>query len=264
MPIRFHEPLRAPGEWGLWHITEPEAWLRERSELFPAEAEAIAAIRGEGRRREFLAARLLLHAMSGRSERGELFKDEAGKPHLRDSHFYVSISHTVDYAAAIAHPNPCGIDVQRIVPRIRRLARKFVGKGEQVQMRPEHERLQLHLIWSAKEAMYKAFGRRELDFRKHLFVDFEGFDPVKRTGSAYLRKGEAEMLFSLDFAVYDDFVLVACVEQVPPPPPLRGRNEDWPPRSFTLPCTCGRALLGTPAALRTAPLINFLCSTPFR
>ena len=220
MPLTLHQHLHEPGEWGLWHITEPEAWLRENVDLFPAEKEMMAAIKGEGRRREFLAARMLLHYMSGRDERGELYKDAAGKPHLRDSLFHVSISHTVNYAAAIAHPNPCGVDVQRIVPRIRRLAHKFVGEAEQLQLIEEHELLQLHLIWSAKEAMYKAFGRRELDFRQHLFVDFEGFEPEKTKASAYLRKGEAEMLFSLDYKVYDDFVLVGCVEQTPPPPHL--------------------------------------------
>ena len=220
MPMLFQEELHPPGEWGLWSITESEDWLRQEVPLFAGESEQLGRIRGEGRRREFMAARALLHRMSGRSERGELYKDEAGKPHLRDSIFHVSISHTVDYAAAIAHPNPCGVDVQRMVPRIGRLAHKFVGEAERIQLVSAHELLQLHLIWSAKEAMYKAFGRRELDFRQHLFVDFETFAPGKTTGSAYLRKGEAEMLFSLDYRVYDDFVLVGCVERTPPPPSL--------------------------------------------
>jgi 4'-phosphopantetheinyl transferase len=153
--------------------------------------------------------------MSGRSVRGELFKDEAGKPHLKDSHFHVSISHTVNYAAAIAHPNPCGIDVQRIVPRIRKMADKFVGPGERLQLTQEHELLQLHLIWSAKEAMYKAFGRRQLDFKDHLVVDFGYFNAEATSGSAFLKKGDIEMLFDLNFRVFDDFVLVGCVEQVP-------------------------------------------------
>ncbi len=218
MAVILHEHLHEPGEWGLWHITEPESWLRENVALSAAEETALAALKGEGRRREFLAARILLHFMSGRAERGELYKDACGKPHLRDSLFHVSISHTVNYAAAIAHPNPCGIDVQRIVPRIRRMAHKFVGAGEQEQLIPEHELLQLHLIWSAKEAMYKAFGRREIDFRQHLFVDFEGFSPLKMKASACLRKGAVEMLFDLDFRRYEDFVLVSCVEQTGPPP----------------------------------------------
>lgn len=188
--------------------------MRNNVALSTAETTAINSIKGEGRRREFLAARILLHKMSGRAERGELFKDEAGKPHLRDSVFHVSISHTVNYAAAIAHPNPCGIDVQRIVPRIRRLAEKFVGPGEQVQLTPAFELLQLHLIWSAKEAMYKAFGRRQIDFKKHLFVDFGPFTAATNTGTAFLKKGKVEMLFDLSFRIFDDFVLVGCVERV--------------------------------------------------
>lgn len=219
MAVILHEHLHEPGEWGLWHITEREAWLLENVELFPAEHQGLQAIKGQGRRREFLAARMLLHYMSGRDERGELFKDEMGKPHLRDSHFHVSISHTVNYAAAIAHPNPCGIDVQRIVPRIRRMAHKFVGAAEQEQLVPEHELLQLHLIWSAKEAMYKAFGRREMDFRKHLFVNFGQFSPLNLTATAFLRKDDVEMNFDLDFRRYEEFVLVGCVEQ---PSPLIG------------------------------------------
>lgn len=214
MSVILHEDYHHPGEWGLWHITETEDWLKENVDLFPAEEKALSLIKGEGRRREFLAARMLLHYMSGRSVRGELYKDEAGKPHLRDSLFHVSISHTVNYAAAIAHPNPCGIDVQRIVPRIRRMADKFVGPGERLQLTREHELLQLHLIWSAKEAMYKAFGRRQLDFKEHLVVDFGVFSDESTGGSAFLKKGNIEMLFDLNFRIFDDFVLVGCVEKV--------------------------------------------------
>lgn len=215
MSVILHEDYQPPGEWGLWHITETEVWLRENVALSAAETAAIERIKGEGRRKEFLAARILLHYMSGRSERGELYKDESGKPHLRDSLFHISISHTVNYAAAIAHPNPCGIDVQRIVPRIKKMAHKFIGAGEQLQILPEFEILQLHLIWSAKEAMYKAFGRRQLDFKDHLFVDISPFTKAATTGTARLRKGEIEMFFDLQFQIYDDFVLVGCVERVP-------------------------------------------------
>lgn len=216
MSVILHESLRPPGEWGLWHITESENWLREQIDLSAEEELGLQLIQGEGRRREFLAARLLLHQMSGRNDRGALVKDEAGKPHLSNSIYHVSISHTVNYSAAIAHPAPCGIDVQRIVPRIKRLAPKFVGIGENSQIKAAHELVQLHLIWSAKEAMYKAFGRRQLDFKNHLFVDFEDFHPQKLTATALLKKGPAEMLFDLDFRIFDTFVLVSCVERMVP------------------------------------------------
>ena len=215
MPVQFHDPLFPPGEWGLWSITESEGWLRDHIDLYPSEIAGLDLIRGEGRRREFLAARHLLHHMSGRSERGELCKDEHGKPHLTDSTFYVSISHTVDYSAAIAHPNPCGIDVQRIVPRITKLAHKFVGDGERVQLSPRHELVQLHLIWSAKEAMYKAFGRRQLDFKEHLYVDLGVYEPGMTQATAMLKRDDCSMLFDLTYRVYDEFVLVAAVERRP-------------------------------------------------
>lgn len=199
----------------MWHITESEDWLRANLDLYPTETAGLEAIRGEGRRREFLAARHLLHRMSGRSRRGELIKDDAGKPHLMDSTFHVSISHTVDYSAAVAHPTPCGIDVQRIVPRIRRLAHKFVGDGERAQLTAADELTQLHLIWSAKEAMYKAFGRRQLDFRRHLFVQLNETTGPAGEGSAYLKREDVEMYFRLWFRVHDGFVLAAAVEERP-------------------------------------------------
>ena len=213
MPLLFQEDFLPPGEWGVWHIAEPEAELRSELRLFSAEREQLDRIKGKGRRREFLAARHLLHKMSGRAERGELYKDADGKPHLRDSPFYVSISHTVDYSAAVAHPRPCGIDVQRIVPRIRKLARKFVGPAEaRLLSGLPDDLLHLHLIWSAKEALYKAYGRRQLDFKQHLFTDF----PADLTGGAVagaeLRIGGGVRVFDLRYRLYDDFVLVGAVE----------------------------------------------------
>ena len=205
MPLHFHEALDPPGEWGLWRIAESETELRSIVTLHPSELLQLARIKGEARRREYLAARLLLHYMSGRAHRAELLKDDHGKPHISDSAFHVSISHTVGYSAAIAHPRACGIDVQRMVPRIRRLSHKFVSAGEQRQLREAEELVQLHLLWAAKEAMYKAYGRRQVDFKQHLTVDLDG-------KSARLTKDGTVMNFDLWQRVYAGFVLVGVVE----------------------------------------------------
>ena len=62
--------------------------------------------------------------------------------------------------------------------------------------------------------MYKAFGRRQLDFKEHLFVDFGVFNAATTSGTAFLKKAKVEMLFDLNFKVFDEFVLVGCVERV--------------------------------------------------
>ena len=208
MPLLLQQPLEAPGEWGIWSITEPEAALREAVLLYPREIVQLNAIRGAGRRREFLAARLLLHTMSGRGRRGELIKDEFGKPHLTNSPFHVSISHTHGYSAAVAHPRPCGIDIQTYVPRIRRLARKFVGPAEAARLPadPAEELTHLHLLWSAKEAVYKAYGRRQLDFREHMMIDLEH-------RSAELRKDDLHETYRLTYHVNPDYVVVTVVRR---------------------------------------------------
>ncbi|WP_116107673.1 4'-phosphopantetheinyl transferase family protein [Lewinella sp. IMCC34191] len=212
MPLFFHESIHPPGEWGLWRINESEQWLRRELAVHQHEECQLQAIRGEERRREFLAARLLLHEMSGRQQRGHLIKDTDGKPHLEDSLFFVSISHTVGLSAAMAHPHVCGIDVQRIVPRITHLAPKFVSEDERPFLLPSEALIQLHLIWSAKEAMYKAYGRRQLDFKEHLFVNLEGYRPDISAATGVIQTAETRMEFSLDWKVYADFVLVAAVE----------------------------------------------------
>ncbi len=212
MPILFHEPILPPGEWGLWHITESEAVLRQRIHLHAQEKQQLDRIRGAARRREFLAARLLLHTMSGRKERAELVKDDDGKPHLEDSLFYVSISHTVGYSAAIAHPRTCGIDVQRIVPRIRMLAPRFVGPEENARLDDRYALVQLHLLWAAKEALYKAYGRRQLDFRAQLVVDLSDYTPGSGSAHGSIRLEQRVLSFHLEYREYPGYVLMAAVE----------------------------------------------------
>ncbi len=137
--------------------------------LYPPELRQLSDIKGR-RRVEWLAVRQLVHQMSGREIRGAFVKDEHGKPHLDKSAWHISISHSQALAAAIASPRLCGIDIQFIVPKITRLAHKFLCPSEVDSIRPDTELDQLHFYWCAKEALYKAHGRRKLDFIDHIKV----------------------------------------------------------------------------------------------
>ncbi len=149
--------------------------------------------------------------MSGRAQRAELVKDDDGKPHLEDSLFFVSISHTVGYSAAIAHPRSCGIDVQRTVPRIIKLAPRFVGPEENKRLEARYALTQLHLLWAAKEAMYKAYGRRQLDFREQLMVDLSNYTAGTGRAHGSIRLEQQVLSFHLEYREYPGYVLVAAV-----------------------------------------------------
>ncbi|MEM9837471.1 MAG: 4'-phosphopantetheinyl transferase superfamily protein [Bacteroidota bacterium] len=201
------------GEVGLWRIEEEEAQLQAGLWLSPEEHQQLALIKGQGRRREFLAARQLLHQMSGRASRGALAKDHFGKPHLIDSDYHISISHTQGLSAAIAHPNCCGIDIQIFVPKISRIAPRFMGQTEWQQLNDDNRLTLQHLTWSAKEAMYKAYGKRELDFREHLFVDLAEVDSVAGQTAGWLKKGWLTLQFKLHYQIFaEQYMLVFAVE----------------------------------------------------
>lgn len=171
MPLILHEQMNPAGEIGLWQIEESEEWFRQQLDLSEEEAAQLACLKGAGRRQEWLAARQLVHRMSGRAKRGIFIKDQFGKPHLEGTSWQISISHTHHHlSAAIAAPQACGIDIQGLVPKITRLRRRFVTSQEAAVLRPKTELEQLHLIWGGKEALYKAHGRREIDWLRHLEV----------------------------------------------------------------------------------------------
>lgn len=214
MPLILRETFDQAGALGLWRIEESEAQLRNRMDLSSAEQKQLDAIMGEGRRKEFLAARHLLHQLSGRENRGVLIKDEFGKPHLDGSKFKVSISHTESLSAAVGHPENCGVDVQVFVSKIRRLAPRFMGVKENAQLTDANRLIFQHLVWSAKEAMYKAYGRRELDFREHLFVDLEGIPLESGQTTGQLIKDDLHIEYDLNFRIFErNYMLVAAVEK---------------------------------------------------
>lgn len=213
MGLIKQEKLATEGEIGLWKIEEEESFFLEALHLLPEEREQLDLIKGQRRRIEWLAARLLVHKMSGRKERGAFIKDEFGKPHLANSPFQISISHSEGMAAAVASPQAVGIDIQTFVPKIERLARKFMRQQELDSLQATTRLEQLHIYWGGKEALYKAYGRRKLDFCTHILMEpFEQFGK-KGTLSGQIVTDEVEMNFQLFYEVFNDYFLVYAVEK---------------------------------------------------
>ncbi|MCB0570291.1 MAG: 4'-phosphopantetheinyl transferase superfamily protein [Phaeodactylibacter sp.] len=210
MPIILHEHIQPEGELGIWRIEETEAWFRDGLALSDAEQEQLAQIRGR-RRVEWLAARQLVHDMSGRGLRAVFYKDEFGKPHLEGSAYQISISHSGGLAAAIAAPFPVGVDIQNIVPRISHLAHKFMRPDELASLQPATRIEHIHVYWGAKEALYKAYGRRALDFCAHIHVGPFAYSPAGGECEGVIRKDAYEARFRLRYAMVEDFVLVYAI-----------------------------------------------------
>jgi phosphopantetheinyl transferase len=141
--------------------------------LTPRERKEYERLGHPTRRREWLGARACLKAMLVR--RGcirepiqcEIVKDPGGRPRLSflpgwpsTAVHDCSLSHKERFACACASNTAgtrVGVDIEKVSPRLVRLARAFVNHRDSlIQTRPPQ--VQLAVLWSLKEAYSKATG----------------------------------------------------------------------------------------------------------
>lgn len=196
----------------VWRVTEIEAYFASKLVCTPAEKEIIQGL-SMRKRMEWLSSRYMIQLLSGRPERAPVTKDQWGKPHVADSNHHISISHSRDLTAVIASPICSGIDIQYYVDKIARIAHKFATPKElEDRPLPITEIVHLHIIWGAKESLYKAYGKRGLDFRKHLRVDAIEVSGKIGTAVGYIDKDDFRSSFDITFHLYDHHVLVYAEE----------------------------------------------------
>jgi phosphopantetheinyl transferase (holo-ACP synthase) len=141
---------------GLWKIDGSETVFETR---FP-EVAASLSVRHPRTQLQRYASRLLIHEMLG--ELPEVWKDEHGKPHLKNFGLEISISHTEGYAAVLLGKGKLGVDVQHFKPNVMKVRDRFLDENE-LQMAQDIETTTL--FWAAKEAVYKYNALPGLDFR---------------------------------------------------------------------------------------------------
>ena len=212
MALTFHRKLQPEGELGLWNIEESEAYFLERLKLRRREYQQLDVLKGN-RRLEWLAGRWLLHLMSGREMRGACLKDKFGKPYLSDSLYEISISHSRDQVAVLAAPRSVGVDIQKIIGKIERISHKFMREPEMRSLRDNTRLEHLHVYWGAKECLYKAYGRKALNFKEHIFVDPFGYNPEGGICTGHVSKDDYLQFFEVKYELIDkEYILVTALE----------------------------------------------------
>jgi len=168
MEIRFRQ-TRKVLKWAVGKTTAPLMEYEAAQANLVLQLE-YQALKTDGRKRQWLAARhLLAQLLPGEFQVDQFQKDAHGKLHLPSCNtLQVSISHTADYvAAAFSTTRPVGIDIERVSPRIRKVAPKFLSEGEWRDSTPDHE---LAMLWCLKEAAYKVYGKKGLSLKEHIRV----------------------------------------------------------------------------------------------
>ena len=173
MPLIKIEQINADSFWAVWFIKESPEDLYSRLSCSLQEENEFALIHNERKRVEWLSARSALNEILkqiGITANSE--KDGYGKPHL-DNEFYISLAHSFPYATAILNKKrPVGIDIEQVQEKLIKVAPKYLNADELKNMNLNIEKACVY--WTAKEALYKIYGKKKLSFKENLIVkDFQ-------------------------------------------------------------------------------------------
>ena len=178
----------------VWKITESEDELLASLHLSNEEQTELNQIKAPQARTEWAACRKLLKAVL-HTENVFVVKDTFGKPYIENSSRHISISHTHGYAAAM-------ISDKWIQLRV-----KDKSEEEWLSIDDNSDRLnKIHLYWSAKEAMYKFYGKKQLGFRNHMKV-LPFLLQEKGILHGIISKGSYKMDLQIEYLFEHDYLL---------------------------------------------------------
>ncbi len=209
MPFKHTTTFEPNGELILWEVTENVRWFYERMTLSKSLENDFRNIRADVIRRQWIASRFILQQLA-RTVVLEVEKDSFGKPHLVNDHRFISLSHCDGYAAALASDASVGIDVERVSDRVQKVKNRFLNPSEMA-ITGESD-AQLMLAWSAKEAVYKLYGQKELVFKEHMLIT--GLDTAEQQLEIHLRKGAISGKLKIDYCFFGELVLSWVVAPV--------------------------------------------------
>lgn len=199
----------------VWQITEDEDGLLsllaaiQAEDAYVAVQERLTALHNPSRRCEWLAVRVLIAQCLGGDK--VVTYDADGRPSLTDHSCVISISHTKGYAVLAWHPTKfVGVDIERRTERVMRVVSKYVNADESAALQssrfcsPDGELL----LWTAKEALYKAVGIRLLDCQNQLTVSV----PKSSASSDWLKTTAFCSANAQEYDVFCSFIVVeGCV-----------------------------------------------------
>lgn len=156
----------------VWRIDEPEDYFKERLGKKHYQLPDYESISHPSKQLEWLASRFLAKELAESLEINYdgLIKDHYNKPYLKDSSHHLSLSHSLHSVAAAIHLHqPIGIDLEAVSSRLHIIEHKFLTDTERSFAQKDLQKLTV--LWSAKESLYKLWGKRGLHFQKQILVE---------------------------------------------------------------------------------------------
>ena len=192
---------------GLWEISESFSELLKLYHPLIPDNE-FEKFKNEKRRKQWLAVRVLLKILA--LDNNLIFqgikKDEFNKPHSINAKYHISIAHAGKYATAIINTiEPTGIDIETVSAKVEKIKNKFLSEDEL--KKTQFSLKELCVYWSAKEVLYKYYGKKNVIFKKELRIIKE-FESLSFRGK--IIKEDFQKSIPIKLICKGDHIIVFC------------------------------------------------------
>ena len=160
----------------------------------------IPRVKNENRTKQWVSTRLLVNHFFTKTT---ISYDHLGKPFLSNG-WNISISHSGNYVAIVLNKTEnCGVDIEKIATKVDRIKHKFLNATDLQNLQTTEE---LTIYWGAKEALYKYYGKKEVLFIEHLFI--EDFSLQSDEFKGTIKMPSFEKKIAMNWEKIDDYTLV--------------------------------------------------------
>ena len=208
MPVVIDKQINHHCRLGVWKISEDYQQLISALSLDQQDHLTLEGFKNPKRKLEWMSVRVLLNQLTGRSNK--ILYNGNRKPYLSDHAYNISISHSDQYTSVLlGQDKAVGVDIEKMQSKIEHIAPKFLQQRELEQISPNHRMYHLYLHWCAKEALYKICDKKNLSFRKNMYIEpFEPRDEGFLCGQ--VETPEFQLRLTQYYFSIDNYSLVWC------------------------------------------------------
>ena len=159
----------------------PPVYLCCDALITASDVASASRFQNDSRRREHLAWRRVVRSELGRGV--VIDYNEVGAPVVDTPNTHISVAHCAQSVAVAIANEPVGVDIESLDRNYERIKSRFMSPAEEALSSMEAWPA---VVWTAKEAIYKLYGKREVDLTKDIRIT--AFDAERMTLEAEVRE----------------------------------------------------------------------------
>ena len=159
----------------------PPVYLCCDALITASDVASASRFQNDRRRREHLAWRRVVRSELGRGV--VIDYNEVGAPVVDTPNTHISVAHGAQSVAVAIANEPVGVDIESLDRNYERIKSRFMSPAEEALSAMEAWPA---VVWTAKEAIYKLYGKREVDLTEDIRI--AAFDAERMTLEAEVRE----------------------------------------------------------------------------